>query len=336
MANIIVDRRATGVKALSTQRVMLSVILALVPGTAAYVYFISPQVLVNAAFAVVVAIALEAIALHFRGRSVALHIQDASIALAAVLLALAVPPMIPLWQLFVGVVVMVLLGKHVYGGLGHNPFNPAMVGYAAMLISFPQSMTLWLSPSGLDGHALHELFKIKLSLNVVTSNPQIAWDGITQATPLEHFRSIRAQSQPIILTDLTQRTIDSGWCWVNLGFLFGGLLLLYKRVIQWHIPVSVIAGYILCSSLFSGHGLPLHLSVLSGSLILGAFFIATDPVTAATSKRARLIFGIGIGSLSFVIREYGGYPEGIAFAVLLMNLCVPLIDHVDRQLARRD
>jgi len=210
-----------------------------------------------------------------------------------------------------------------------------MVGYAAMLVSFPQSMTLWMSPVGLENHTFGELFRIKLSLDIVNSNPQIAWDGITQATPLEHIRSMKAQSQPVVLTELIERTIKSGWCWVNLGFLSGGLFLLFKRVIQWHIPVSVIAGYVLWSVLFSVDGLPLHLSLLSGSLILGAFFIATDPVTAASSKRGRLVFGFGVGSLSFVIREFGGYPEGIAFAVLLMNLCVPLIDHVDRQPVRR-
>ncbi len=336
MANIIVDRRAAGAKALSTQRIMLSVVLALIPGIVAYCYFISPLVLVNALFAVLTALLLEAFAIRLRGKKCMPQIQDASIALAAILLALAVPPMIPLWQLLVGVAVMVLLGKHVYGGLGHNPFNPAMVGYAAMLISFPQSMTLWMDPLGLENLALVDLIQAKLTLNIVTSNPQIAWDGITQATPLEHIRSLKAQSQTIVLSDLIQRTMDSGWCWVNLGFLLGGLFLLFKRIIQWHIPVSVIAGYVLWAGLFSEPGLPLHLSVFSGSLILGAFFIATDPVTAASSKRGRLIFGFGIGSLSFVIREFGGYPEGIAFAVLLMNLCVPLIDHADRQLARRN
>jgi len=313
---------------------MLGVILALLPGIAAYVYFISPLVLVNVVFAVVVAIVFEAFALRLRDKEVVAQIRDASIALAAVLLALAVPPMIPLWQLFIGVGIMVMLGKHVYGGLGHNPFNPAMVGYAALLISFPQSMTLWLNPAALESQALFELFKAKLTLDVVSSNPQITWDAITQATPLEHIRALRMQAQPIIPDELIQRTVDSGWCWVSIGFLLGGSYLLYKRIIQWHIPVSVIAGFIVCSILFSSHELPLHLSVLSGSLILGAFFIATDPVSAASTKRGRLLFGFGIGSLSFVIREFAGYPEGIAFAVLLMNLCVPLIDHIDRQLVR--
>ena len=342
MANIIVDRRAAGANALSTQRIMLYVLLALVPGIAAYVYFISPLVLINVLVAVIAAILLEAFAVRLRGKSARSQIQDASIALAAVLLALAVPPLIPFWQLFIGVAVMVLLGKHVYGGLGHNPFNPAMVGYAAMLISFPQSMTLWIDSSVLTGPespTLIELLRVKLSLDTVMSNPQIAWDGITKATPLEHIRSIKLQSQSLNLNDLVQQTIKSGWCWVSLGFLFGGLFLLYKRVIQWHIPVSVIASFALWSSLwsslFSAPGLPLHLSLLSGSLILGAFFIATDPVTTASSKRGRLIFGFGVGSLSFVIREFGGYPEGIAFAILLMNLCVPLIDHIDRQLVHR-
>ena len=335
MANIIVDKQATGLNTPSTQRVMLGVMLALVPGIGAYVYFISPLVLINMTVAVAAAVVLEAFAVRLRGRDVLMHIQDASIALAAVLLALAVPPMLPLWQLLVGVLVMVLLGKHVYGGLGHNPFNPAMVGYAALLISFPQSMTLWMNPAGFESHSLGEWVNAKLTLDVVSSNPHIAWDAVTQATPLEHIRSVKTQSQPLDIGNLTQRAKDSGWHWVNLGYLFGGLILLHKRFIHWHIPVSVITSFVLWSVLFSEQHLPLHLSILSGSLILGAFFIATDPVSAASSNRGRLVFGFGVGSLCFAIREFGGYPEGIAFAVLLMNLCVPLIDHVDRRVARQ-
>jgi len=335
VANIIVDRQAAGINTPNTQRIMLRVLIALLPGIAAYVYFISPLVLVNIVVAVVLALLLEALAIRLRNGNVALQIRDASIALAAVLLALAVPPMIPLWQLGIGVFIMVILGKHVYGGLGHNPFNPAMVGYAALLISFPQSVTLWLNPAVLETVDLTVLFKAKLTVDNVTSNPHIAWDVITQATPLEHIRSLKTQAATIDLALQKQLALTSGWCWVNLSFLFGGLYLLYKRVIQWHIPVSLITSFALWSSLFSEPVLPLHLSVLSGALMLGAFFIATDPVSAASSKRGRLVFGFGIGTLTFVIREFGGYPEGIAFAVLLMNLCVPLIDHLDIQLARR-
>jgi len=240
VSKIVVDKQATGVSTASTQRIMLSVLLTLIPGIGVYVYLISPLVLVNITIAVVTAIVLEVIAVRLRGRNVALYIQDGSIALAAVLLALAIPPMIPLWQLVFGIAVMVLLGKHVYGGLGHNPFNPAMVGYAALLISFPQSMTLWLNPLLLESHSLVELFQAKLTLDIVTSNPHITWDAITQATPLEHLRSLKTQSRPLVQSDLIQRAIASGWCWVNLGFMCGGLLLVVEPVFRSWFAVTLI------------------------------------------------------------------------------------------------
>jgi len=337
--NIIVDKQATGVNTPSTQSIMLLVLLALIPGTVAYAVFISPLVIFNIVFAVSAAMMLELLAVRMRGINqpksiVNGSIRDASIALAATLLALSVPPALPFWQLFIGVLIMVMLGKHVFGGIGHNPFNPAMVGYAALLVSFPQSMTFWFTTTewasmNIATPQLLSLLKAKASLDVVASTPHIAWDGITQATPLEHARSLRLQSLQQTGAELNQRALASGWIQTSLGFSVGGVFLLYKKVISWHIPFSVLCSFAILSLLFSSNNLSLPWALLSGAMMIGAFFIATDPVTAASSRRAQLVFGAGIGALTFVIREYGGYPEGFAFAVLLMNLSVPLIDHID-------
>lgn len=329
MSKLVIDKQAVGIATPSTQHIMLLVILALLPGTAAYALLISPIVIVNVAVAIGSALLLEALAVRLRnGRS--FHtIQDGSIAVAAFLLALAVPPAMPFWQLLVGVLIMVMLGKHVFGGLGHNPFNPAMVGYAALMVSFPQNMTLWFAPGELQNLGVMELIHLKLGATIELNNVKVAWDGITQATPLEYVRGQRIQDISINSDDIQAQIIRSGWLWINVAFLMGGLFLLIRKVIQWHIPASVIGSFLLLSLLLSDQAIPLHYAVFSGALILGAFFIATDPVSTASSNRGRIVFGVGVGALTFVIREYGGYPEGIAFAVLLMNLCVPLIDHLD-------
>lgn len=334
MSRVILDTQAAGIKTPDTQRIMLLVLAALIPGTMMYAWFISPMVLFNIAFAMLFAVVIEIVALQLRGQTIKAGIHDGSIALAAALLALAVPPMLPFWQLLIGVFIMVMLGKQVYGGLGQNPFNPAMVGYAALLISFPQSMTLWFAPELMHALDLSTLFNSKLSLSVISSNPSIGWDSMTRATPLEHVRTLRMQSPEIVVDAAQVRNMASVWLWVSAGFLIGGLFLLQQRVIQWHIPVSVLGGFALCTILFSTSELPLLTSFYSGALIVGAFFIATDPVTAASSRRGRLVFGAGIGVITFIIREFGGYPEGFAFAVLLMNLSVPLIDHLELQLAK--
>jgi electron transport complex protein RnfD len=224
------------------------------------------------------------------------------------LLALAVPPGLPWWLLAFGTAVAVLLAKHAYGGLGQNPFNPAMAGYAVLLVSFPLEMTQWPAPDA-------------------------GWDAITGATALDTLRTGLRESytmQEIMAGPAFGRVGASGGEWVNLAALAGGLYLLARRVIRWHIPVAVLAGLAVPAALAhlfdpGAHaGAAFHLA--SGAAMLGAFFIATDPVSAATSDRGRLVFGAGIGLLTWIIRSWGGFPDGVAFAVLLMNLAVPLID----------
>jgi Na+-translocating ferredoxin:NAD+ oxidoreductase subunit D len=289
-------------------RVMFQVLLALVPVLAVQVYLFGPGPLRLVAVACVTALACEALALALRRRSSQAALRDGSVLVTAALLALAVPPLLPWWLIAFGTAVAVLIGKHAYGGLGQNPFNPAMVGYAVLLVSFPLEMTRWPVPG-----------------------PE--WDALTGATALDALRTGLRQGytmEEVRAGAGFGRVGAAGAEWVNLAALAGGAWLLARRIIRWHIPVGVLAGLAVPAALAHGldpgahAGATFHLA--SGAAMLGAFFIATDPVSAATSDRGRLIYGAGIGLLTWIIRSWGGYPDGVAFAVLLMNLAVPLLD----------
>jgi electron transport complex protein RnfD len=289
-------------------RVMFQVLLALVPVLAVQVYLFGPGPVRLVAVACVTALACEALALALRRRSSQAALRDGSVLVTAALLALAVPPLLPWWLIAFGTAVAVLIGKHAYGGLGQNPFNPAMVGYAVLLVSFPLEMTRWPVPG-----------------------PE--WDALTGATALDALRTGLRQGytmEEVRAGAGFGRVGAAGAEWVNLAALAGGAWLLARRIIRWHIPVGVLAGLAVPAALAHGldpgahAGATFHLA--SGAAMLGAFFIATDPVSAATSDRGRLIYGAGIGLLTWIIRSWGGYPDGVAFAVLLMNLAVPLLD----------
>jgi electron transport complex protein RnfD len=274
----------------------------------------------------------EAVALQLRGKPVGLFITDGSAVLTAVLLAFALPPLVPWWITVSGAAFAILVAKHLYGGLGYNVFNPAMVGYAALLVSFPVHMTRWLLPSGL---APTDLTFAQTWLVVFTGHLpyDLTWDAITGATPLSSVRAgliLRATMDEIHAQPIFGALSGKGWEWVAVATTLGGATLLALRVIRWQIPVAMIGSILVCATLMHAldpgnfAGPVFHL--FSGATLLGAFFIATDPVSAATSERGRLIYGAGIGVLTFVIRAWGGYPDGVAFAVLLMNAAVPLID----------
>jgi len=289
-------------------RVMFQVLAALAPVLAVLVYLHGPRPVMLLVVAAVTALACEALALRLRGRAARPALRDGSVLVTAALLALAVPPGLPWWLLAFGTAIAVLLAKHAYGGLGQNPFNPAMVGYAVLLVSFPLEMTQWPAPGA-------------------------GWDAVTGATALDTLRTGLRESytmQEILAGPAFGRVGASGGEWVNLAALAGGLYLLARRVVRWHIPVAVLAGLAVPAALAhlfdpgAYAGAAFHLA--SGAAMLGAFFIATDPVSAATSDRGRLVYGAGIGLLTWIIRSWGGFPDGVAFAVLLMNLAAPVID----------
>ncbi len=311
----------------NVSNVMLQVLLALVPGTLVMFYFYGWGVLTNIILAVLFAVALEILALVIRKRAILPFLGDLSAVVTAWLLALAIPPLMPWWIILIGVFFAIIIAKHLYGGLGYNPFNPAMVGFAALIVSFPFEMSQWLEPSK-EFHTLLE--SIKIVLAVVTPE----WDAITMATPLDEIKTgLRAGTNysEIIASSSLKNTLEISWTWTSITFALGGLWLLYKKVIHWQIPTALILTLLICSSITSffspdAFAAPI-IHLLGGATILGAFFIATDPVSACTTPTGKIIYGASIGLLLFIIRVWGNYPDAIAFAVLIMNMAVPMIDY---------
>ncbi|MGG7447179.1 electron transport complex subunit RsxD [Kosakonia oryzendophytica] len=327
-----------------TSRIMLLVTLATLPGIAAQLWFFGWGTLLQIVLAIVSALAAEALVLTLRKQRVGQILADNSALLTGLLLAISIPSLAPWWMVVLGTVFAVIIAKQLYGGLGHNPFNPAMIGYVVLLISFPVQMTSWLppydiartAPDFLD--AMQMIFSGHTAAGATMENLRIGIDGISQATPLDTFKTSLHAGHSV--EQILQYPIYSGvlagagWQWVNLGYLAGGVFLLWQKTIRWHIPVSFLVTLALCATLgwiFSPASLAApQLHLLSGATMLGAFFILTDPVTASTTNKGRLIFGALAGLLVWLIRSFGGYPDGVAFAVLLANITVPLIDYYTR------
>ncbi len=316
----------------SVSRIMLLVLLALIPGMLAHIYFFGWGLLINLGIAIPTALASEALMLHLRQRPIKPFLSDYSAILTATLLATALPPLAPWWLAFIGTGFAIIIAKQLYGGLGYNPFNPAMVGYAMLLIAFPREMTTWLPA---QSHHMAFMDSLRYSLFEVLPHGH-KLDSISMATPMDIVKTRLGLNMTIdeIKTqfhNLFGAVGGRGWEWVNLMFLIGGLFLVFIRVISWHIPVAVIGSLFSCALVFQLADIDAHASPLfhlfSGATMLGAFFIATDPISAATTLRGRLYYGAGIGILTYIIRTWGGYPDGFAFAVLLMNMAVPTIDY---------
>jgi electron transport complex protein RnfD len=246
---------------------------------------------------------------------------EGSALVSAVLLALALPAYAPWWLTVIGAASASLLGKQLYGGFGRNPFNPAMLGYALVLLAFPAHMAQWPGPDAAHG--------LTAALQQVFGFGQGLADGWSQATLLDSLK----HNDRLTMDELFARHPAFGVMgargteWVNLAFLAGGLFLLQQKVIGWQAPLGMLGALLLISLLCwngsgsDSNGSPL-LHLFSGATMLGAFFIVTEPISGARSPRGRLYFGIGVGLLLYGIRTWGGYPDGVAFAVLLMNLCV--------------
>ncbi|SEA36860.1 electron transport complex subunit RsxD [Microbulbifer marinus] len=314
----------------STGKVMLQVAAATVPGVLALVLYFGIGVLINIALCTATALACESVVMKLRGRPVGFYLRDYSAFVTALLLGIALPPYCAWWLPIIGSAVAIVLAKHLYGGMGYNPFNPAMVGYVVLLISFPVDMTRWVGPA----EVIQGAPSIGEAFALVFGNYNV--DGFTRATPLEIVRlnesvllSRLYEMEPV----LNQGTIAGlGWETASFGFLVGGLFLLFRRIITWHAPVAMLVTLSFISLLFYDSGSSLSegspaLHLFSGATMLGAFFIITDPISGATSNKGRLIFGAGVGLLTYVIRAWGAYPDAVAFAVLLMNFAAPTIDN---------
>lgn len=263
----------------NVSQTMFIVIAATLPALGFLSYWQGAGFLINLAVAIAAALVFESL---FAGISA---LADGSAILTAVLFSAGVPAFAPIWLPIVGMFFAIVVAKHLFGGLGHNIFNPAMVAYAVVLISFPAEMVVW---------------------------PSWTLDAISAATPLDH-------ANPSLLDhDLAPFFI------LNSLWLLGGLLLWFFKIIRWHIPLAVLTGFML-TAIFFPHPL-IHLGL--GASMIGAFFIATDPVTAPATVPARLIYGLLIGCLIVLLRQYSSYPDGVAFAILLANICTPLMDQL--------
>ena len=319
---------------ITVSKIMMRVLLALVPAIIAYIWYFGWGLLINITVGVITALACEFFMLRMRQRPAALFLADGSVLVTAVLLAFCIPPLAPWWLMVLGTAFAVIVGKHLYGGLGYNPFNPAMVGYVMLLISFPKDMTIWLPANIMFD--LH--FSFLDTLKVIFLGiypPGFSIDAISAATPLDLIKTQLSIDITIAETKQHHAIFGDfggiGWEWIGNWIFLGGVWLIYKKVISWHIPVSVLSSLFIIASIFylmdADHYASPMFHLFSGAAMLGAFFIATDPVSAATTPMGRVVYGIGIGVLTYVIRVWGGYPDGIGFAVLLLNLAAPTIDY---------
>ncbi|MGE5028083.1 MAG: electron transport complex subunit RsxD [Betaproteobacteria bacterium] len=315
----------------SVSVIMLTVLAALVPAIGAYYFFFGPSILISLLLASITALAAEAAMLKLRNYPVRYFLLDGSAVLTAWLLALSIPPLAPWWLIVVGTAFAIIVAKHLYGGLGNNLFNPAMAGFAVLMISFPTFMTHWPAPLMLSQHSVG--FGEALQYYFSGTLQGVKLDAVTMATPLDTLKTQLSLQHTV--GEVKQLPIfgsfgGKGGEVIAAMYLLGGLFLLQRRIITWHTPVSFLVALTVLAAIFNGidasrYATPIF-HLLTGGAMLGAFFIATDYVTAPTTPKGKLIFGAGIGVLEYVIRVFGGYPDGIAFSVLIMNAAVPLID----------
>ncbi len=297
----------------STERltdVMYDVVIAMIPAVLVSIYFFGLHSLLITVTAVVGCVAFEALFLKIAGKTnIRATVLDGSAIVTGILIALNLPPTSPIWMTLIGSLIAIIVAKQVFGGLGYNIFNPALVARVFLLISFPVQMTRWVNPSFFKG------------------------DAITAATPLGMLKTdgLATVSKTFSHLDFFLGTIGGSLGEVSaVALLIGGLYLLMRRVISWEIPVSMLGSLFIFTGIFwmldkAKYADPIF-HTLTGGALLGAFFMATDMVTSPITRRGMLIFGAGIGVLTGLIRLFGGYPEGVSFAILIMNSLVPLID----------
>ncbi len=301
-------------QSLNTAQIMRQVIYGLTLGVAALFYFFGWGVFIQISLGILSAVAFESAFLFMRGRSALASLSDGSAVLTAILLAISTPSIAPWWIIVVGVGFAIVFGKHLFGGLGNNPFNPAMLGYAFLLISYPLQMTTWQVEFSSLSQAFSHIFFSGV-------------DALSGATKLDEIKTGLSLGNDIS----TLSGFSEAHLWINIGFLLGGIYLLIRKIIFWQIPVAVLSGIVITAFFINLMGaqehLPIALHLTLGATMLGAFFIATDPISASTTPKGRLIYGFLIGVLIVIIRSFGGYPDGVAFAVLLLNMMVPLIDY---------
>ncbi len=316
MKNFIVSPAPHAHSGDSVRRNMLLVILALLPAYAVSVLEFGWGALITAAISVAACVLTEWLVSRFLLKEQRLSIGDLSAVLTGLLLAFNLPSNIDWWIVLIGAVVAIGVGKMTFGGLGQNPFNPALVGRVFLLVSFPAQMTTWPLAKGFETSYV---------------------DAQTGATPLYYLKHMMKTGDLSVMDQLPAlKDAFLGAMGGSLGevcalaLIIGGLFLICTRVITWHIPVSIIATVALFAWIATPAGMEpgtfVAYQLLSGGLMLGAFFMATDYVTSPMTAWGKILFGIGIGFIMMVIRTWGSYPEGMSFAILIMNACVPLLN----------
>ncbi len=316
----------------SVSQIMLRVLIALIPGIALYVWYFGAAILVSLALASVTALVTEAIMLKLRNRPLKPFLSDNSALITGWLLALSIPALAPWWLIVVGTAFGVVVAKHLYGGLGNNVFNPAMIGYAVLIISFPGHMTHWISPNTLGAAGLSFAEQLNFIFNGVLPAASTL-DAFTMATPLD---TLKTQLHLGLSVDAIRDMPIFGYLggkggeMVAIGFAIGGGYLLLTRVISWVIPITYLGTLFVIAAVFHltdpAHYVAPLFHLFSGAAMLGAFFIYTDPIGSPTTHRGQVIYAAGAALLTYLIRTFGGFPDGVAFAAVLMNICVPLID----------
>ncbi len=322
----------------SVSSVMLQVCLALVPCTAFGLYLFGWPAIFLFIVTCVAAVVTELICLYWLKQPWH-RVLDGSALLTGWLIAITLPPWAPWWTGVVGSFFAIAIGKQMYGGIGQNIFNPAMLARTALLITFPVQMTSWVAPAPL-GSALAPGFQEALSITFFSAPVP---DGLTGATALGHLKTSLTMDMTVSEAVADRFGVWQSFLGMSAGsmgetsellIIIGGLFLMWRRIIQWHIPVSMLATLAILSFIFnysnedSYADFIFHLT--AGGVLLGAFFIATDPITSPISGLAKLIFGAGCGLLIYIIRTWGGFPEAVAFSVLFMNSFTPLIDRYCR------
>jgi electron transport complex protein RnfD len=320
----------------SVSKTMITVLVALLPATLFNVWLFGWPALFMFLITVGACLGFEAICLAWQNRPVKATLFDGSAALTGWLLAMSLPPWTPWWIGVLGALLAIVLAKHIYGGLGQNVFNPAMVGRVGLLVSFPVQMTAFVPPKPLFSEGAPGFID---SLGMVFGGFK-NMDTISAASALGHVKTELTKGVPVteslpqvfdLTSMITGMHIGSFGETSAILILLGGLFLMVRGVISWHTPVGLMGTLFVCASIanfFAPERFPggvFHL--FAGATFLGAFFIATDYVTSPVSKMGQLAYGMGCGFLIWIIRSFAGYPEGVAFAVLLMNALTPVIDH---------
>ena len=299
MANFVVSGTPHVRSKESIQSIMRDVIIALVPATAAGIYYFGLRALILIVAAIISAVFFEWLYEKITKKPVT--INDLSAVVTGLLLAMNLPASAPVWVAIVGSAFAIIFAKQLFGGLGQNFINPALAGRAFLLASYPTEMTTWVVPNGL------------------------AADAATYATPLAQLKNgaLDASLKQLVMGQVGGTIGET----CAIALIIGGIYLLYKHVISWKIPVIYIATVFILFALIGRHGMRMPLQeIFAGGVMLGGIFMATDYASSPVTPKGQVIFAVGAGLLTYLIRTFGGYPEGVSYSILIMNCCVPLIE----------